>query len=263
MGSSARGRAGERPSCRSHRHPTHGSTSTARPAALALGSAAPAGVRLCCAGVRSLRGPAADPRRGDGVPCGAPAPRGCPSPKPRPATRGVEFGSAAWLHGEQNVAEAGQDRAMPASLPGGRGATASPPRGGLATQRRLSDCKHWGVGAPGGTRTPGIRLRSPSAFGVFSASCRTGSTIEGTNRFAGQRHRQRLSPPPPGHVQSSPCPPRATITGSPIRHRVDSAIHQGPSKHPVERRQAAPASPASQRPLSPGSPSLVHSLFPD
>ena len=42
---------------------------------------------------------------------------------------------------------------------GGRGATAYPPRGGLATQRRLSDCKHWGVGAPGGTRTPGIRLR--------------------------------------------------------------------------------------------------------
>ena len=41
----------------------------------------------------------------------------CPSPKPRPATRGFEFGSAAWLHGEQNDAEAGKDRAMPASLP--------------------------------------------------------------------------------------------------------------------------------------------------
>ena len=41
----------------------------------------------------------------------------CPSPKPRPATRGFEFGSAAWLHGERNAAEAGKDRAMPASLP--------------------------------------------------------------------------------------------------------------------------------------------------
>ena len=41
----------------------------------------------------------------------------CPSPKPRPATRGFEFGSAAWLHGEQNGAEARKDRAMPASLP--------------------------------------------------------------------------------------------------------------------------------------------------
>ena len=38
-------------------------------------------------------------------------------------------------------------------------ATAYPPRGDLATQRWLSDGKHWGVGAPGGTRTPGIRLR--------------------------------------------------------------------------------------------------------
>ena len=66
---------------------------------------------------------------------------------------------------------------------GGRGATAYPPRGGLATQRRLSDCKHWGVGAPGGTRTPGIRLRSPSALPVFSASCGTGGTFEGTNRL--------------------------------------------------------------------------------
>jgi hypothetical protein len=35
----------------------------ARPEALALGSATPAGVRLCCAGVRSLRGSAADSRR--------------------------------------------------------------------------------------------------------------------------------------------------------------------------------------------------------
>ena len=42
---------------------------------------------------------------------------------------------------------------------GGRGATAYPPHGGLATQRWLSDGKHWGVGAPGGTRTPAIRLR--------------------------------------------------------------------------------------------------------
>jgi hypothetical protein len=30
---------------------------------------------------------------------------------------GFEFDSAAWLHGEQNGAEAGKDRAMPASLP--------------------------------------------------------------------------------------------------------------------------------------------------
>ena len=42
---------------------------------------------------------------------------------------------------------------------GGRGATASPRRGGLATQGWLRDCKHWGIGAPGGTRTPAIRLR--------------------------------------------------------------------------------------------------------
>ena len=41
----------------------------------------------------------------------------CPSPKLRPATRGFEFGSAAWLHGEQNVAETGKDRARPGSLP--------------------------------------------------------------------------------------------------------------------------------------------------
>ena len=32
-------------------------------------------------------------------------------------------------------------------------------RAGPRHKRRLSDCKHWGVGAPGGTRTPGIRLR--------------------------------------------------------------------------------------------------------
>ena len=71
----------------------------------------------------------------------------------------------------------------------GRRATASPPRGGLATQRWLSDGKHWGVGAPGGTRTPGIRLRSPSTLRVFSTSCRTGSTLEGTNRL------ERSAPP--------------------------------------------------------------------
>ena len=117
-------------------------------------------------------------------------------------------------------------------------------------------------GAPGGNRTPDPRLRSPSAFAVFSASCRTGSTIEGTNRFAGQRHRQRLSPPPPGHVQSSPCPPRATITGSRIRHRVDSTIHQEPSKHPVERRQSSPSkigvteTPESREPVAGSNPGL-------
>ena len=47
---------------------------------------------------------------------------------------------------------------------GGRGATAYPPRGGLATQRRLSDGKHWGVGAPGGNRTPDPRLRRPLLY---------------------------------------------------------------------------------------------------
>ena len=73
---------------------------------------------------------------------------------------------------------------------GGRGATAYPPRGGLATQRRLSDCKHWGVGAPGGTRTPGIRLRSPSALSAFSASYRTRGTFEDTNRRLGARLRR-------------------------------------------------------------------------
>ena len=82
---------------------------------------------------------------------------------------------------------------------GGPRATAYPPRGGLATQRRLSDCKHWGVGAPGGTRTPGIRLRSPSVPPVFSASCRTGSTLEGTNRLKG-------SPPLEGTTGRSPAP---------------------------------------------------------
>jgi hypothetical protein len=31
-------------------------------------------------------------------------------------TRGLEFGAAAWLHWEQNCAETGEGRAMPASL---------------------------------------------------------------------------------------------------------------------------------------------------
>jgi hypothetical protein len=94
------------------------------------------------------------------------------------------------------------ERIAPCRLrsPGGRGATAYPPRGGLATQRRLSDCKHLGVGAPGGTRTPDPRLRSPSAFALLSASGRTGSTLEGTNPLEGQRRRQGLSLPPWGHV---------------------------------------------------------------
>ena len=42
---------------------------------------------------------------------------GCPSPKPRPATRGFEFGSAAWQHGEGGLCAAGKRRAMPAALP--------------------------------------------------------------------------------------------------------------------------------------------------
>ena len=138
-----------------------------------------------------------------------------------------------------------------------RRATAYPPRGDLATQRWLSDGKHWGVGAPGGTRTPGIRLRSPSALPVFSASCGTGDTFEGTNRFTGQRHRQRLSPPPPGHVQSSPCPPRATITGSPIGTLWTPRYTKDRANTPSREGKAAPASSASRRPLSSGSPSLV------
>jgi hypothetical protein len=50
---------------------------------------------------------------------------------------------------------------------------------------RLSVCHRVYFGAPGGTRTPDPRLRSPSAFSVFSASCGTGSTLEGTNRLEG------------------------------------------------------------------------------
>ena len=87
--------------------------------------------------------------------------RACPSSKPRPAMRRSEFGSAAWLHGEQDVADACRLRSLRVTLTprGGRGATAYPLRGGLTRTRRLSDCKHWGVGAPGRTRTSDPRLR--------------------------------------------------------------------------------------------------------
>jgi hypothetical protein len=44
-GSPARGRAGDRPSCRRHRRPTHGETWTRAPRGAGPGSATPAGVR--------------------------------------------------------------------------------------------------------------------------------------------------------------------------------------------------------------------------
>ena len=87
--------------------------------------------------------------------------------------------------------------------PGERRATAYPPRGAIATGCLLSDCNHWGVGAPGGTRTPGIRLRSPSALPVFSTGCRTEGRSRVRMASRGQPHRKRPSPPVRGRVPES------------------------------------------------------------
>ena len=151
----------------------------------------------------------------------------CPSPKPRPATRASSSARRPGSTGKEDSARPEsvapcQLRSLRETLTrrGGRRATAYPPRGGLATGCRLSDCKHWGVGAPGGTRTPGIRLRSPSAFTVFSASCRTRSTLEGTNRLEG-------SAPPTTPLSSA----SGARTGKPARldYRPRSSASEGSS----------------------------------
>ncbi len=115
------------------------------------------------------------------IPVSAPTQRGASSSARRPGCTGNRT-----LREPERIAPC-RLRSLRETLTrrGGRGATAYPPRGGLATQRRLSDCKHWGVGAPGGTRTPAIRLRSPSAFSVFSVSCGIEGTLEDTNRLEG------------------------------------------------------------------------------
>jgi hypothetical protein len=86
MGSSARGRAGDRPSCRRHRRPTHGETSTrvpwrwpwARLLQRVFGFAVL--VCDCCGGRRRLLGAVTDPHAGAGVMGGgARGPRNVPS----------------------------------------------------------------------------------------------------------------------------------------------------------------------------------------
>jgi hypothetical protein len=75
-------------------------------------------------------------------------------------------------------------------------------------------------GAPGGNRTPDPRLRSPSAFAVFSASCRTGSPLEGTNPLEG-------SAPPTRPISST----LGARTENPARpdDRPRSSASEGPS----------------------------------
>ena len=103
--------------------------------------------------------------------------RACPSPKPRPATRASSSARRPGGTGNRTVRK--PERIAPCRLRSRREtltrrserrATAYPPRGGLATQRRLSDGNHWGVGAPGGTRTPGIRLRRRRPWPVLAGT---------------------------------------------------------------------------------------------
>ena len=85
---------------------------------------------------------------------------------------------------------------------------------------RLSVCHSWGIGAPGGTRTPDPRLRSPSGLSVFSASCGTEGTLEGTNRLEG-------SAPPTTPLSSA----SGARTGKPARldYRPRSSASEGSS----------------------------------
>jgi hypothetical protein len=126
-----------------------------------------------------------------GVPAACASAATCPSPKPRPVQRGASS-SARRPRCTGNRTFRKPERIAPCRLRslrdtltrrGGCGATASSPRRGLVTQGRLSDGKHRGVGAPGGTRTPGIRLRRPPARPVFSGSCGMEGTLEDTRRL--------------------------------------------------------------------------------
>ena len=111
----------------------------------------------------------------------------------------------------------------PLTRRGGRRATAyreGAPSGGSRHKRLTKGLSRLGCWRAWGTRTPDPRLRSPSAFTVFSASCRTRSTLEGTNRLEG-------SAPPTTPLSSA----SGARTGKPARldYRPRSSASEGSS----------------------------------
>jgi hypothetical protein len=100
-----------------------------------------------------------------------------------------------------------------------------------------------GFGAPGGTRTPDPRLRSPSVLAVFSVSYGTEGTLEDTNRLEG-------SAPPTTPISSA----SGARTGKPARpdYRPGSPAPDGRPRPavvamPAGSHQAVLASSAPRR----------------
>ena len=143
-------------------------------------------------------------------------PSWCPSPKPRPATRGFEFGSAASLQGNGTFRK--PERIAPCRLRplrdtltrrGGCGVTASSSRGGLVTECRLSDGKLGVLARLGGLEPP--------ASGLEVRARHLRPTVPKRDEL---RRNQQLAAAPPAPSRDRLCP-----NSMPNRHQNRHHLH--------------------------------------